>query len=330
VSSLIDEVEAKVARARSDFSRSERVISSAREDLESHQRWLDHYRSAWTNELTLALRSLKQRQVSSTCKRLTLGLILVPSFVVFGIFRGAIWTLLCARDLLAGGLWRFSNCARLREHICKLGGSFRDKRVADKQGQRFSNPIGRSLALRVDATVPDLVHSRPFGWGLGVIVVALITASAVRATMPSMSAAVTERAAPKAPTSTQPAEMLSTTMPKTAPKILRPTPSTSFSGFRILRATSAEPLSLPAMTVGEMMLIANPLDPAPTETKATTAGPDAEEPLTATPKVKVEKDVTRTPKLKPKPKRKLARQEPQQQQQQEHPWWSRFPWLGAR
>jgi hypothetical protein len=46
--------------------------------------------------------------------------------------------------------------------------------------------------------------------------------------------------------------------------------------------------------------------------------------------VKVEKDVTRTPKLKPKPKRKLARQEPQQQQQQQHPWWSRFPWLGAR
>jgi hypothetical protein len=48
--------------------------------------------------------------------------------------------------------------------------------------------------------------------------------------------------------------------------------------------------------------------------------------------VKVEKDVTRTPKLKPKPKRKRARQEPQQQQQQQqqHPWWSRFPWLGAR
>ena len=329
MASLIDEVEAKVALAQRDFSRSQRVISSAREDLESLQRRLDHYRSAWTNELTLALRSLKQRRVISTCKRLTLGLLLLPSFVVFGIFRGAIWTLLCARDLLAGRLWRFSNCARLREHICKLGGSFRGKRVAETQEQRFSNPIGRSLALRVAATVPDLVHSRAFGWGLGVVVVTLITAGAVRATMPSMSAAVTERAAPKAPTST-----LSTTMPKTAPKILRPTPPTSFSGFRILRATSAEPLSLPAMTVGEMMLIANPLDLAPTEPNATTTAPDAEEPLTATPKVKVEEHVTKTPKLKPKPKRKLARQEPQQQQeqqqQQEHPWWSRFPWLGAR
>ena len=210
-----------------------------------------------------------------------------------------------ARYLLAGGLWRSSN--------------------AETQEQRFSKPIGKSLALRVSATLPELVKSRATAWGLGVIVVTLITAGAVRATIPNMSAAVTERAAPKAPTST-----LSTTMPKTAPKILRPTPSTSFSGFRILRATSAEPLSLPAMTVGEMMLIANPLDLAPTEPNATTTAPDAEEPLTVTPKVKVEKDVTRTPKLKPKPKRKLARQEPQQQQQQQHPWWSRFPWLGAR
>jgi len=214
-----------------------------------------------------------------------------------------------ARFLLAGGLWRSSN--------------------AETQEQRFSKPIGKSLALRVSATLPELVKSRAT-WGLGVIVVTLITAGAVRATIPNMSAAVTERVPPKAPTSTRPAEMLSTTMPKTTPKILRPTPSTSFSGFRILRATSAEPLSLPAMTVGEMMLIANPLAPSPTEPNATTTAPVAEEPLTATPKVKVEKDVTRTPKLKPKPKRKLVRQEPQQQQQQQHPWWSRFPWLGAR
>ena len=214
-----------------------------------------------------------------------------------------------ARYLLAGGLWHSSN--------------------AETQEQRFSKPIGKSLVLRVSATLPQLLKSRATAWGLGVIIVTLITAGAVRATIPSMSAAVTERAALEAPTSTQPAEMPSTTMPKMAPKILTPTRPTWFPGFRILRATLADPLSLPAMTVGEMMLIANPLDLAPTEPNATTTAPDAEEPLTAPPKVKVEKDVTRTPKLKPKPKRKLARQEPQQQQQQEHPWWSRFPWLGA-
>jgi hypothetical protein len=216
-----------------------------------------------------------------------------------------------ARYLLTGGLWRSSN-------------------AETQEQQRFCKPIGKSLALRVAATLPELVKSRATAWGLGVIVVTLITAGAVRATIPSMSAAVTERAAPEAPTSTRPAEMPSTTMPKTAPKILRPTPPPSFSGFRVLRATSAEPLSLPAMTVGEMMLITNPLALAPTEPNATTTAPVAEEPLTSTPKVKVEEHVTRTPKLKPKPKRKLVRQEPQQQQQQELPWWSRFPWLGAR
>jgi hypothetical protein len=82
------------------------------------------------------------------------------------------------------------------------------------------------------------------------------------------------------------------------------------------------------MTVGEMMLIAYPLALASTEPNPTTTAPDAEEPLNATPKVKVEEHVTRTPKLKPKPKRKLARQEPQHQQQ--IPWWSRLPLLGVR
>jgi hypothetical protein len=215
-----------------------------------------------------------------------------------------------ARYLLAGGLWRSSNCA-----------------PAETQEQRFSNPLG-NLALRVSATLPDLVNSRATAWGLGVVVVTLITAGAVRATIPNMFAAVTERAAPKAPTSTRPAEMLATAMPKTAPRILRPTSSPSSSGFSVLTATAAEPLTLPAMTVGEMMLIANPLDLAPTEPNATTTAPVTEEPLTATPKVKVEEHVTRTPKLKPKPKRKLARQEPQQQQQ--IPWWSRLPLLGVR
>ena len=84
-----------------------------------------------------------------------------------------------ARYLLAGGLWRSSN--------------------AETQEQRFSKPIGKSLALRVSATLPELVKSRAIAWGLGVIVVTLITAGAVRATISNMSATVTERAAPKTP-----------------------------------------------------------------------------------------------------------------------------------
>jgi hypothetical protein len=89
---------------------------------------------------------------------------------------------------------------------------------AETQEQRFSKTIGKSLALRVSATLPELVKSRATAWGLGVIVVTLITAGAVRATIPNMSAAVTERAAPKPPTSTRPEEMLSTTMPKRHPR----------------------------------------------------------------------------------------------------------------
>src|SRR5262249_22830203 len=51
-----------------------------------------------------------------------------------------------ARYLLAGGLWRSSNCA-----------------LAETQEQRFSNPLG-NLALRVAATLPDLVNSRATAW----------------------------------------------------------------------------------------------------------------------------------------------------------------------
>ena len=270
MSSLTD-VEGKVARAQRDVLRW----------------WLDHHRSAGTNDLTLVLRLLKQRRVIWTCKLLALGLLLLPSFVVFGILRGAIWILQFARDLLAG------------------------------------NPVGKSRALRVAATLPNLVKSRALAWGLGVIVIALTTAGAVRATM-HISAKFPERLAPEAPTSTRPAEILPTTIPTTTLKILRPVPSPSFSGFNVLRTTLAEPLSMPAMTVGEMMFIANPVALAPTEPDATATAPDAEEPLTATPKVELETPVTMTPKLKPKPKQKLAREEPQQQQQL--PWWSRLRW----
>jgi hypothetical protein len=173
------------------------------------------------------------------------------------------------------------------------------------------------------------MKSEPSAWGLGVIVVALITAGAVRAT----SISVPERPAPEAATSTRPVEMLSTTVPKTVLKILRPAPLQSFSGFNVLRPTSAEPLSLPAMTVGEMMFIASPLALIPAGPNATTTVTDAEEPLTATPKVRLEEPVTRTPKLKARHKLKVAREEPQQQQQQQQqqlPWWSQLPWLRMR
>jgi hypothetical protein len=62
-------------------------------------------RSAWTNDLTLALCLLKPRRLIWTCKQLALGLFLLPSFVVFEILRGAIWILLFALDLLAGDSW---------------------------------------------------------------------------------------------------------------------------------------------------------------------------------------------------------------------------------
>ncbi len=182
------------------------------------------------------------------------------------------------------------------------------------------------------------------GWGFATIAVAVLTAGAVRATTSDNSIAVLEHqnmdAAPTAgPLRIVPVsgfsvlaaisaeslslppktivEMIGITNPLAlqpettmGADLLRPVSLAPCSGFSVLGATSAEPMSLPPMTVAEMILITNAITAAPFKSDAT-RGPFAD------------KSFVPTIRTKAKPKRKLAIQEPQQRL----PSWLRLPWL---
>jgi hypothetical protein len=184
------------------------------------------------------------------------------------------------------------------------------------------------------------------GWGFAIatIAVAVLTAGAVRATTSDNSIAILEHqnmdAEPAAaplrivpvsgfsvlaaisaePLSLPPktiVEMIGITNPLAlqpdttmAPDLLRPVSLATCSGFSVVGAISAEPVSLPPKTVVEMILITNAIAAAPFESDAT-PGPFADKPFVPTIRTKA------------KPKRKLAIQESQQRL----PSWLRLPWL---
>lgn len=191
------------------------------------------------------------------------------------------------------------------------------------------------------------MNSSVTGWGFATIAVAVLTAGAVRATTSDNSIAVLEHqnmdtALTAAPLRTVPvsgfsvlaaisAEPLSLP-PKTIVEMIgitnplalqpettmgldlsRPVSLAPCSGFSVLRATSAEPMSLPPMSVAEMMLITNAITAAPFKSDAT-PGPFAD------------KSFVPALRMKAKPKRKLAVEEPQQRL----PSWLRLPWLSLR
>jgi hypothetical protein len=195
--------------------------------------------------------------------------------------------------------------------------------------------------------VEAVVNSSVTGWGFATIAVAVLTAGAVRATTSDNSIAVLEHqnmdtaltAAPlrtvrvsgfsvlaaisAEPLSLPPktiVEMIGITNPlalqsETAmgPDLSRPVSLAPCSGFSVLGATSPEPMSLPPMTVAEMMLITNAITAAPFKSDAT-PGPFAD------------KSFVPALRMKAKPNRKLAVQEPQQRL----PSWLRLPWLSLR
>jgi hypothetical protein len=345
VSSLSDQVEVKVARAKRAFKRSTKILGTARGELQDHQRWLDNHRVAWSKEVERDRRLLKRKEVIWTCKRLALGMLLLPFFAFVALLRQTIWILLFLRDLLAISsarigefahtlgrflkemlsrvLLRITGHHQLQARISRLDGHLWNRKVdsappessqTERTGENCSPVSTRSgRGLRELATLLSLVEGRVQAAALGTIMVTLVAAGAVRATIPGR---------PEAPVLTAPAVLgftrPATAVPAAAPiaprEVVKPPPSsTSVSGFSVLVGTAVpEPQSLSAQTIANMMLITSPLALAPVEPETATE-PIAEETLVAKPAVKA------------KPKRKLVRREPQQL-----PWWQRWSWIRVR
>jgi len=321
VSSLLDQVEAKVARAKRAFRRSRDIIVAARDELESHQRWLDRHRAACAEDVKRHHRLLNRKMAIRAFTRFAVGFILPVPFALAQALR----LTLKERPSHASSQLSFAETARdhtrhpqLQHRIRGLDGQLCTMKPAvlrptpgrtEMRGD--CSPIPDGAAFRAVASLGSLLKGRVLVSALGVITVFLIAAGAVRATISSLPAEAPVPAAPKVPGPPQPAAAVSVTVPKAPGKAQRSTPA---SGFAVLAATSApEPLLLPAQTIADMMLITSPLALAPMEPETTTARVAGESPAAK-------------PTVKAKPKRKLARREPQQQL----PWWQRLPWIRVR
>ena len=314
VSSLLDQVEAKVARAKRAFRRSRDIIVAARDELESHQRWLDRHRAACAEDVKRHHRLLNRKMAIRAFTRFAVGFILPVPFALAQALR----LTLRERPSHASSQLSFAETARdytrhpqLQHRIRGLDGQLCTMKPAvlratpgrtEMRGE--CSPIPDGAAFRA---VGSFLKGRVFVSALGVITVFLIAAGAVRATISSLPAEALVPAAPEVPGPPQHAAAASVTVPKAPGKAQRSAP---VSGFAVLAATSAsEPLQLPAQTIANMMLITSPLALA-------TAEPDTKAPVAG-------ESLASEPRVKTKSKRKLARQEPQQQL----PWWQQLPWI---
>jgi hypothetical protein len=88
MSSVLGPVEIMVARARRAFARSRRIIDAAKDDLESHQRWMVRHRAAWAEAAKRSQTSLAGKRASPV---LILSLAIVAvALVAAGTVRGTI------------------------------------------------------------------------------------------------------------------------------------------------------------------------------------------------------------------------------------------------
>ena len=77
MSLISEQVEARIARAKRAFRQSGRIIDAAKDDLESHTRWLDRHRAAWAEEVKRNFRLLDRKLAVSAFARFVAGAILL-------------------------------------------------------------------------------------------------------------------------------------------------------------------------------------------------------------------------------------------------------------
>jgi len=161
--------------------------------------------------------------------------------------------------------------------------------------------VGLPLLLPIGS-----MKRRPVIPALGVMILLLITAGAIRATMPASQCEVPLSLAPKVAPAALPATAL-TEPPKSTP------PAPSVAGFRLIQeAFVPEPQPLSAYSTLSMMLIARIVPPSPITAEATTA-------------LVVSAPAAAKPQIQAQTKRKLASQKPP-----ELSWWQQLPWIRVR
>ena len=231
MSSLLDSVEAEVARAKRAFRQSGSIIVAARNELESHGRWLDRHLVARAEEVKRYRRLLNRKMAIRAFLRFAVGLILAAPFAL----AQALTLSLKERPSRTSSQLSFVESASRRTRHDQLKSFLKGKVVV---------------------------------FALGFITLFIVAAVAIRATTSSPPAKAPVLAAPKVSGPRQAAASM-TVVPKTPGRAQRPTSFAGFAV--LATASASEPLLLPAQTVADMMLITSPSALAPMGPETTTA-----------------------------------------------------------
>lgn len=304
----IDQVDARVLRVRRAFRRSRHAIAAARDDLESHQLWLDRHRAAWAEHVKHYERRLGSKRGIWAVKRLALRLFLVFPLVCVALFRLVARFVPHLRGSRLGSSLPLPALASLiQKRVWSLLSSWPSAtrrnntpshRIPGLDGQLcIGQPMSSNVTPKLE---PGLLQARLVVASVGAVIVGFLAAATTpdrhgeRAEVPLRVGA--DRPAP---------------LPSGIANALRDEGSApnSVPGFAVQAQTPAEELvSLPGATIGDMMSITRPLVRADEQPDATI------ELLEVTPPL-------RKPTIKIKRKRKPPNQKGQLTL------WDQLPWL---
>jgi len=318
VSRLSNQVEAKIARANEAFRISSRIVAAAREDLNGHGEWLDRHRVTWAEEVKRQRRLLYRKLTMRALIRSVVGIVFAAPY--------ALW-----RALAVGGTSILSRMSRrLRRDEAP-----QHRIIRGLDGPLCTMKPVRSCAAERDIETPSVRENaiaqaapgreqeakrkRPASI-LGVVALCLLALGAARATLSSPTGEAPALAAKKAKPVPQlkkagrlspPRAASSVTVSKTPRPAKRPA---AISGSAILaRPSEYQPVQMPPRTVADIASISRPQPVASKEPQSITKEPVAAKPVVAKPATKA------------RPKRHVARRQPQPV-----PWWQQWSWMRLR
>ena len=320
MSLISEQVEARIARAKRAFRQSGRIIDAAKDDLESHTRWLDTHRAAWAEEVKRSFRFLDRKLAVGAFARFAAGAILLLPLALaraLGRMAKAIPSGASPQPRLDETAPRFAHRAELQLRIRGL-----DEPQATARRAPHPGP-DRGSKCREDGRLPKLVAQLPSpsprsricqstGFPFPLSVLALFFSSLPAPLAQRCRARLPKRRRLRRKNRNPPClrpPPSSIMVQKSRKETERPGPVRGFAVVAV--APSFEAPRVPAQTVTDLIAMTGPVPLAPVGPEA--AAPPAEKPL-ATKQA-----------AKGKPKRKLAARPPQPL-----PWWQQWSWMRLR
>jgi hypothetical protein len=259
----MDQVDAKVLRAKWASIRSRYAIAAADDDLECHQRWLDRHRAAWAEDVKLYERRLDGKLRTRDFKRLAWGLLLIGPVTCLALLRLILRVFPGLGDLLLGiALLAHARVSLIRKHITSYLSIF--LRAAENHDQphhddRFAGLdgllcIGQPAASNlVTKSEPGLLKARLVIGSFAAVIIGFL------ATAPTFDTHKAMETPQDILQGSEPAKPLPPSASHQSKNVDRLAPD-PISGFAVVAAApEAERVSLVGMTITEIISLTRPL-----------------------------------------------------------------------